>query len=185
VIAIAIPALLALSAPRLQADAGGPAAQGILDKYDVTEHDMRMRKFSDLIGRMDDALRVNAVDRYNHLNTRLLALMSQEVRVAKQNRRKLHESAVRGTRDRVLEAEMGSWVGGYEVKRTPSPGTTSREERLAVRRVSEMKKLLQRAREIRANLRDGNTGACTTNAAIADRFLALMRANRAAARKLQ
>jgi len=180
IVALAVPALLALAFPRLRAEVNASASDGVIDKYDVTEDDVRMRRFAELIGAMDDALRVNAIDRYAGLNRRLREMMQQVVQRTAGHVAELKSRRSRDLADGILRAEMNDWIGNAVVDPV-DPGKDNnpgRSARLAARRLEEMKQIIEKTRRLDGDIRQGTTAACVKNAALADRFLALMKAER-------
>ncbi len=165
VLALALPGLLATVYPAARASVDTPAG----DPLDVTDDDRRLHAVIDVIAAMDRAWRRNALDRYAELAARLVTLMDAEVESAR------HRLAVRrrAQADAVLRAEMGAWTGERS-----AGGIDPDALRQGRRRIDRMQRIRGELARLVEDVADGDTRAGVRTAALADRFLALMRADR-------
>ncbi len=165
VLALALPGLLASVYPPARAQTKAPR----IDPADVTDDDRRLHAVIELLSAMDDAWQRNALDRYAELCARLVTLMDAEVESAR-HRLEVRRKAVA---DAVLRAEMGDWTGDPALA-----GVDPREIREARRRIGRMQSIRGEVARLVESIAEGDTRAGVRSAALADRFLALMRRDR-------
>ena len=161
---VAMPALFAVDVVQNATQAN--EREFLLDKSEMTRDHKEVAEFHRLLVAMDDALQKNAVERYGSLNRRLQTVMERELEQARQKAIDAGRAA-----PVVMGADMIDPFGGM----SDGPSLSPVQETAIQKRAQEMEKLLEKSDALSYGLNRGDSGACTRNAAILDRFFKLMR----------
>ena len=152
------------------------------DASKITRDQHELLEFKATLAALDDALMRNHLENYYTLNSRLRRMMERELDQSRERLRTAEDIRKQQRSVQRMRATMGaSGVDFLDLNRDPVQVDGEHMDIASAKtRGNDMEKLIQRFGALQVSVQEQDTRSYARNAALLDKFLALMRAEHAA-----